>query len=427
MIWLLGGYMWLYVHRPFEVWPSLGAMQLERGYMLVMILVWLVSPGKTFRANRLHVALLFFSVVTVVAWLLSPYADKPGCLDVIENYAKVAVFYFLVVTTVRDEKGLRLLVLMFLGAVGLYMAHSILEFINGRYQWRQGIRRMIGVDVTYADPNAFASTLLYTLPMLLPFWLERPRRIPRTLIIGYLLAALGCIMLTGSRAGFAGTCLAAFILVIGSAKRKGQALLVGCTLCVAGGLVLLVALPEELQNRYLTLVDSSRGPANAQQSAEGRLDGFMYGIRAWEQSPLLGHGPASFPYSTNRGGQAHNLYGQVLSELGVLGAMGLLAMVVCFFWNWYEARRRALAETGVPITSNFAYQVSRVVGINVIMLLIMGWAGHNLFRYNWQWLAAFSTVALACLRVRAAAVQPDPQGRGRVQFAHLSVAQAASL
>ena len=22
MIWLLGGYLWLYVHRPFEVWPS---------------------------------------------------------------------------------------------------------------------------------------------------------------------------------------------------------------------------------------------------------------------------------------------------------------------------------------------------------------------------------------------------------------------
>ncbi len=24
MIWLLGGYMWLFIHRPFEVWPWLG-------------------------------------------------------------------------------------------------------------------------------------------------------------------------------------------------------------------------------------------------------------------------------------------------------------------------------------------------------------------------------------------------------------------
>ena len=29
MPWLLGGYMWLYLHRPFEFWPALGAMQIE--------------------------------------------------------------------------------------------------------------------------------------------------------------------------------------------------------------------------------------------------------------------------------------------------------------------------------------------------------------------------------------------------------------
>ena len=405
MIWLLGGYMWLFVHRPFEVWPSLGALQIERAYMLVMLLAWLVHPGKTFLANRIHVALFLFTVALGAAWMLSPYANMPGCTDVVENYAKVAVFYVLVITTVRTEQQLRLLVLLFVGAVGLYMAHSILEFMNGRYQWRMGIRRMIGVDVTFADPNAFASTLLYTLPMLLPFWLEQPRRIPRLLIVGYVLAALGCIMLTGSRAGFVGTCLLAVILIVGSAKRKGQALLVAGVVALGGLLVLSVALPEELQKRYLTLWDPSVGPKNAEQSAEGRLDGFMHGIRVWEQSPLLGHGPSSFAYSTGRGGQAHNLYGQALSEVGAAGAVALLAMVICFFWNWREARQRALADC-LPLTSNFAYQVSRVVGINIILLLVMGWAGHNLFRYNWQWLAAFSTVALACLRVRTASAAP---------------------
>ena len=30
MIWMLGGYMWLFVHRPFEVWPWLGDLQIER-------------------------------------------------------------------------------------------------------------------------------------------------------------------------------------------------------------------------------------------------------------------------------------------------------------------------------------------------------------------------------------------------------------
>ena len=41
MIWLLGGYMWLFIHRPFKVWPWLGELRVERVYMLVTIFYWL--------------------------------------------------------------------------------------------------------------------------------------------------------------------------------------------------------------------------------------------------------------------------------------------------------------------------------------------------------------------------------------------------
>ena len=56
MVWMLGGYMWLFVHRPFEVWPWLGDFQIERIYMLLMIAFWAVQPNKGWLSNRLHVA-----------------------------------------------------------------------------------------------------------------------------------------------------------------------------------------------------------------------------------------------------------------------------------------------------------------------------------------------------------------------------------
>ena len=43
MPWLLVGYMFLFVHRPFEVWPVLGDLRVERIYMLVMIVAWTVA------------------------------------------------------------------------------------------------------------------------------------------------------------------------------------------------------------------------------------------------------------------------------------------------------------------------------------------------------------------------------------------------
>jgi hypothetical protein len=42
MRWLLIGYMLLFIHRPFEVWPWLGDLHIERIYMLLTIAAWAV-------------------------------------------------------------------------------------------------------------------------------------------------------------------------------------------------------------------------------------------------------------------------------------------------------------------------------------------------------------------------------------------------
>jgi O-antigen ligase len=405
MVYLLGGYVWLYIHRPFEVWPALGTLQIERVYALVTILVWLVHPGKGLVSNRIHAALAISTFALVVSWVISPFASMPGCAEVVENSAKVVIIYVLMVTTVRDERNLRILLTFFVVSVGLYATHSLLEWFNGRYQHRMGIPRMTGVDTTFSDPNAFASGLLYSLPMLLPFWQERPRRVPRFLMAGYVLVVMYCILKTGSRAGFMGVCLFVVILIITSAKRKVQAVL-ACGMAGLVGLVVLAAvLPDELQNRYLSIIDSRYAPPNALESADGRIDGIVLGYKLWQTSPMFGTGPATFVLQNSKGLQPHNLYGQVLSELGLCGVLGLLAMVGCFFMNWRESRRLVLSDPYCEPAHDFTYQVARAVGINVILMLVMGAAGHNLFRYNWQWFAAFSAIALHCLRMRAVAAQ----------------------
>ena len=271
MIWLLGGYMWLFVHRPFEVWPWLGDLQIERAYMLLMITYWAVQPNKGWLGNRLHAALVFFTVVLTASWLVSPYMTWTGPVDAVENYYKVIVFYILVVTSVRDEAGLRKLLLLFLGAVAVYMAHSLLEYHNGRCMWRMGITRMVGVDLSYSDPNAFASTLVYALAMTLPFWATKPSFRMRVFLVGFTGLTCVCILLTGSRAGFLalGICALLSLLAAGRVKTAIWSLVF---LAAAAPLV-FCALPQELQNRYLTIIDPSAGPANAQQSAEGRMGG----------------------------------------------------------------------------------------------------------------------------------------------------------
>ena len=280
MIWLLGFYMWLSIHRPYEYYPALGALHVEAIYMLFLIAYWLAAPNKHWPINRMQAAVLFFTFAFVVSWAVSPFAAQPMCVEVVESFASILVFYFLVVTCVREEKDLKLLVLFFIGAVGLYMSHSMLEYCNGRHEWRMGISRMIGVDLTHNNPNAFAATLVFALPFTLPLWATKPSPLVCIGLIGFTLGAIACILLTGSRSGLVGLLAFGMLFLSGTRYRKtGMVLLAGAA-CVA-----VVALPGELQNRFMTLIDSSYGPSNAEVSAQGRFDGLMAGLKLLSRVP----------------------------------------------------------------------------------------------------------------------------------------------
>jgi O-antigen ligase len=268
----------------------------------------------------------------------------------------------------------------------------------GRYEYRMGVRRMIGVDTSFGDSNAFASSLLYTVPLALSLWMAKPSRQMRQLLIGYLLGVCVCIALTGSRSAFAGMALCGLLTLMVWVRRKLLVLvLVGIGSLATLGLA-TVALPADLQNRYLTIIDSSYGPKNAQVSAHSRWDFFLECVQAWQSSPVIGHGPRSFDFLSGHNMGSHSLYGQVLCEMGTLGALALAAYVVCFLLNWREIRRYYQCHPEQP--RDFVFYLSRNMAILLVLLLVLGCAGHTLYRYNWRWFAAFQAIAVHCIRKR---------------------------
>jgi O-antigen ligase len=398
MIWLLGGYVWLFIHRPFEVWPALGDLQIERVYVILMLLVWPIAPNKGWTPNRMHYVTAGFTLSLLLAWFASPYREMPICSQTVEDYLKTIVFYVLMLTTVRNERDLQLLITLFLAAVGLYAAHSFREFLGGRYEYRMGIRRMNGVDKSFGDPNTFGSSLLYTVPLAVSVWMSKPRKALRVLLVCYLIGVSTCIALTGSRSSFVGMAICGTLLLLLWVRRK----LLLIVLLGLGGVAALgvaaVALPPEMQNRYLTLIDSSYGPKNAAISATSRWVFFLEAIQAWQSNPLIGHGPRSFDFIGGHGMGVHNLYGQVLCEMGILGALALVAYVVCFLLNWLEIHRYYQSHPQQP--RDFLFYLSRNMAIVLLLMLVLGGAGHSLYRYNWRWFAAFQAIAVYCIRQR---------------------------
>jgi len=391
MIWLLGGYIWLFIHRPFEVWPVLGTLHFERVYMIVTIAYWAVAADKTWIPNRLNAAFMFFWAAVLAAWLVSPYRDMGT--SAVEDYFKLVVFYVLVVSTVRDERNLKWLVFAFVMAMGLYMAHSLREFFCGRQVYRMGTMRMVGVDASYGDPNTFGATVLYGLPMVYPLWFAVTRRWHRWALAAYVALSITCIFRTGSRTAFVGLGLLAILTAALSKHRVRLALLIA----VAAPLIWINLRPD-LQNRFLTLIDPSYGPDNAQASAESRLQGWHDGVRLWSEHPLLGVGPDVFRVARGYNLESHFLYGQVLGELGTLGALAFASVVMAFLCNWIAAWRYRHVQPHVGPT--FESRLIGAVMLAVVLLLFCGFGGHNLYRYTWLWFGAFQAIALHCLMRR---------------------------
>jgi hypothetical protein len=389
--------MFLFIHRPFEVWPALGDLRVERIYMLLTMAVWLVYPGKRWLPNAQHAAYFAFAFAVAACWAVSPWADKGQ--PVVEDWFKILVFYLLLVTCVSDEKGLQRMAVGLVAVMGVYLLHSLREYVGGRHTYRMGIARMIGVDSTLGDPNSFGASIVFVLPFIPALWRAGVGgRRGRLLLAGYAGLSVLCILLTGSRSSLIGLAIWTLTLVL-RVRRAWLWLLVLAAVSPA----VYVALPESLQTRFETIVNPDAGPANAKASGEGRIEGLTKGFELWAANPLTGVGPGAWRPATRSPIESHNLYGQLVGETGLLGALTFGAVVWCFRGNLRRvaAVRRAYPEWG----TDAVFQIAGAVCGGVLLLLLMGFFGHNLFRFSWLWYGGFLIIARHCVARRVAEQQ----------------------
>ncbi|MBX3398059.1 MAG: O-antigen ligase family protein [Gemmataceae bacterium] len=398
MHWLLIGYMFLFIDRPFEVWPWLGDLHVERVYMLLTFAVWMVAPGKRFLTNIQQAAYASLALAVLFAWIASPWNEQGQ--PVVEDWLKIVVFYVLLTTTVNDERKLKIVVVGFVAVMGLYLAHSFREYLGGRHTYRMGIARMIGVDKTLGDPNSFGASIVFVLPFIPAFWRAGVGGRPgKFLLLAFAGLCALCILLTGSRSSLLGMIVWGLMLLVRVRRAWLWALVAAALAPVA-----FLALPESLQNRFETIVNPEAGPESARESGEGRIEGFFKGLELWSSSPLTGVGPGAWRPATKSKIESHNLYGQLVGETGLVG----LGAFVLLLGSYVANLRRVRQYRDPEYPGDFLTQLGSAIGTSVVLLLVMGMFGHNLFRFTWLWYGGFLIIAVHCLRQRSAPVDEEP-------------------
>jgi hypothetical protein len=378
----------------------MGTFRIERVYMIITLIAWLSVAEKQLAENRANFAVALFVFSMTVSTALSSYTNLLDSVQY-QDWLKYLAFYLLVMTSVKTEKDLKILISAFLICFFLYMVHSYREYLNGRFDWAMGTKRMIGVDSTNNMPNSFGASNVILMPFLIPFLMMCKKKWHYLFIMGYFLLSIRCIQLTGSRSSFLALGLA---LVGGAIVSKHRLKLV--PLLGLAGVVLWVSLSSNLQDRYRSIFDSSVNES-ANSSAEGRLVGFWDGMINWENSPIWGVGPNCHGAAIGHGFLSHFLYGQIPGELGTLGVLAFLALLSSFMLNHLEIVQncRELQRKGLGKEGIYCYRVSVAICASVLLMLFLGLSGHNGYRFNWIWYSAFHAVTLSVLSEKVMAIK----------------------
>ena len=102
MIYLLIGYVYLCIHRPFEIWPALSDLRIELIYFTAMTLIWLVA-NKRIRSWTLLAAVAMMGGAFYFSWACSPWAERAE--EVVKNYTLVVAFGLILATAVREARA----------------------------------------------------------------------------------------------------------------------------------------------------------------------------------------------------------------------------------------------------------------------------------------------------------------------------------
>jgi putative inorganic carbon (HCO3(-)) transporter len=390
----------------------LGAIRFE--FLLGAVLTAIAVPSLLGRAsvdrNPLpKYAIAYLAFLTLHLPLSQSFAVSwETYIDRVLKFSCMTLFLW---AFVRNPRTLRLFIAAFLLACLKLGQEAFVGKVTGSMVWEnQGVMRLNGAPGTlFGHPNSLAGLAVGTLPFIYYLWPCVSRR-ARVALLVLLVFAVNIIVFTGSRTGYVGTLLLVAFLFLRSPRKLrflGALLLVGI---LAAPLV-----PDQYVERFMT---TFVGKEREGSSKEHRLEIAGDAWRIFLANPLgvgiYGFAEARLRQLGKYPMDTHNLYLQVLADLGVGGAVFFGAFLVALWRQLQRVERDLAAEVATverlvprgrspsPASDELAAHLQDLRFMRAVATaflaylaarLFLGLFGHDLYEIYW-WLSAGATIAL---------------------------------
>jgi O-antigen ligase len=301
------------------------------GYILLGSVVIVRPPGVANlpAADTMRTAAILMAVNAGIVHLLFA-VDRTISLEVLVEFCKYLLLYFLISAAIRDRADLhRAIAVIALGAA--YIGWEVT--INGRGDFSGS--RLEGVGAPAAQTsNSLANVLLVTLPLAGSLFLQKSWKWKTVAIVASPLI-LNVLLLCNSRGAFLGLIGTGISFVLVSRGKTRKRALQTMAL---GSIVLFLLLGDpDIMNRFVT---TFTGSAERDNSAASRLTFWQAGLRMLNDHPL-GAGGGAFKFALGskylselvgvEDADSRSLHNGFMTEATDWGIQGLALKMFAFF------------------------------------------------------------------------------------------------
>jgi putative inorganic carbon (hco3(-)) transporter len=353
------------------------------------------------------VILLVYSIVTL------PFTMWPGSVlrEGLPTFIRVASFLFFIIFLCTTWQRLRVFVFIWMGCEVFRVLQPVVMHLTSGY-WGDStylgggefMDRLAGAPGDIINPNGLGFIVAAVIPFLHYFAMSQRRWIVKLAYLAILLALLYGLVLTGSRSAV----LAVMVDVLIIAWRSKHRALV-FSLIAMGMLVAFNLMSADLVDRYQSLISSNTKNENNAKTAHGRLAAMVDDFELGLERPVFGFGlgtskEANWNMRHDRY-IAHNMYAEVLIELGLVG-LGIFISFLVAIGRCIADCRRFLARAP-PSGAGYAFMqwLTSALRVWFPMAIVFFFAQYGLRESDWYIMAGIAASLYAM--AKAAAASPD--------------------
>lgn len=298
--------------------------------LLISLLLVLQSEKLKGKANNT----IWKSFIFLIAYIFIslPLVEWPGSVIKLnmQIFIKGAVFFVFTIFIVDTEKRLKILIFSFLSCQIFRVFEPLYLNITQGYwgdntYWGKGefVNRLAGAPADVINPNELGFVIVTIIPYL-HYFLWQGSRFSKLLYLILIPILAYALILTMSRGAF----LALVVVIVIIFKESNHKIIMIVILfialvCTWGGM------SNVHQERYRSILG---GEGKQAATAEGRIDGIIEEFKLGFSKPLAGYGLGTTPEAKanliGRRQASHNLYAELLIELGVLGFVIFITFII---------------------------------------------------------------------------------------------------